>query len=61
MIVFVTLNAQKIGISNMNISVKLNYNGSITLFAVVKGELVSKEYSCGVGKAKKLFQEKFGN
>ena len=45
----------------MSISVKLNYNGSITLFAVVKGELVCKEYSCGVGKAKKLFQEKFGN
>ena len=47
-------------LSNMNISVKLNYNGSITLFAVVKGELVCKEYFCGIGKAKKLFQEKFG-
>jgi hypothetical protein len=44
----------------MNISIQTNYNGSYTLFAIVEGKLVTKEYSCGIGEAKKHFQETFG-
>lgn len=44
----------------MNISIQTNYNGSYTLFAIVEGKLVMKEYSCGIGEAKKHFQKTFG-
>ncbi len=44
----------------MGISIQTNYNGSYTLFAIVEGKLVKKEYSCGIGEAKKHFQETFG-
>ena len=44
----------------MNISVKINHNGSFTLLAIVEGKLVEKEYSCGIGEAKKHFEKTFG-
>ena len=44
----------------MRISIQTNHNGSYTLLAVVEGKLVKKEYSCGIGEAKKHFQKTFG-